>query len=587
MAKNDGAEELANLKHSVAVSEIKLKTQKSIYGTELKISGNLKQQVKEKEKLNELDRENEKIRLDVLNLEKKIGDKAKEQEKGLINHLKKSATILSITKTMQSAIEKISATQRDTANHMGVTLNKAAKINKNIAKELALSGQVDTTRHEILETMHEMDDVMRSSNLYNEKMAMNLSVTANKLNISRTEAAKLSADMQMIDGASAEAAESTLVLVKNFADAKGVKMGAVMKDVAAQGKAFTNWSGMSLKNMMRTAVETRKMGFELSDAMNVANKLLDVEGSIESQMKFNVLTGKDANFDKARALMLEGKHAEALAEVRDQVGDISKLNILELQSLEQATGMTRDKLMTSTAIKENAATNVELEQQAAEALERGDTALANQLLSQLDGTTAAEANANAQTNIQESLATQFADQKKMKNIMLGIQIIQGTIAAISAAKAVAELTAASALTMGLGIVGILAGLSLGVAAMTGAFSSTKPAAKKPGDLGIDPNGGPVVMSPKEGGLFQGTKNDGISMSPSHGVNGGGEGSSGVAQKLDTLIEVLSRSGTNGSSAVAQKLDIVIQLLSQQRILNVSGTQLAEVMDLERVPVGIG
>jgi hypothetical protein len=41
-----------------------------------------------------------------------------------------------------------------------------------------------------------------------------------------------------------------------------------------------------------------------------------------------------------------------------------------------------------------------------------------------------------------------------------------------------------------------------------------------GDLAINPNGGPVVASPREGGIYQGTKNDGVSMSPSHGGGGG-------------------------------------------------------------------
>ena len=41
-----------------------------------------------------------------------------------------------------------------------------------------------------------------------------------------------------------------------------------------------------------------------------------------------------------------------------------------------------------------------------------------------------------------------------------------------------------------------------------------------GDLSINPNGGPVVASPREGGIYQGTKNDGVSMSPGHGGGGG-------------------------------------------------------------------
>jgi hypothetical protein len=70
-------------------------------------------------------------------------------------------------------------------------------------------------------------------------------------------------------------------------------------------------------------------------------------------------------------------------------------------------------------------------------------------------------------------------------------------------------------------------------------------------VSIDPNGGPVVGSPQEGTLYQGTKNDGVSMSPDHGssggAGGGGGGTSGDPDKLtpsdiktqtDALISVL-------------------------------------------------
>jgi len=500
-----------------------------------------------------------RIQGNILKTEQAITKEGDAQEKSLLRRIAKSSSILAVTSKMKDAIASISATQRDTANHMNVTLNYAAKLNKKIAKELVDAKMVDTTRGQILETMHEMDDVFKSSSLYNAKMAMDLSVTANKLNISRAEAAKLSAGMQLIDGASAETANNTLLLSKNLADAKGVKFGAVMKDVAAQGKAFTNFSGMSLKNMIRTAVETRKMGFELSDAMNVANKLLDIEGSIESQMKFNVLTGKEANFDKARALMLENDMAGALDEVRKQVGDISNLNMLELQSLEEATGLTRDKLMSSTALAETAANNVEAENAAADALERGDAVLAEQVQKKLDATTADEANANAQTNIKESLGAQLANQKQLKAVLLGIQIVQGALAAIETVRAIAAVTSMSAATLGIGAVAIAGGIALAAGAMTSATSEAKSSAKIDDGM-IGPDGG-LMVSGRKGSI--------------------------QLNKDDSVIAGTNLGGGGGSSVVAQKLDMVIELLKQQRVLNVSGTQLAEVMDLESIPVGMG
>jgi len=63
------------------------------------------------------------------------------------------------------------------------------------------------------------------------------------------------------------------------------------------------------------------------------------------------------------------------------------------------------------------------------------------------------------------------------------------------------------------------GIPLALLAIGGLFTLFSKA-KSAGDVGIDPNGGPVVASPREGALFQGTKNDGVSMSPSHGTPNG-------------------------------------------------------------------
>jgi hypothetical protein len=300
------------------------------------------------------------------------------------------------------------------------------------------------------------------------------------------------------------------------------------------------------------------MGFELNDAMNIANKLLDIEGSIESQMKFNVITGKNANFDKARALVLEGKHAEALKEVTSQVGDINNLGVIGNKVLNEAVGMDVTKLQTAQAIAAVGNDNVALQEAANEALATGNESLATALQAKLDATTADEANENAQKNIQESLAAQVQNQKVMKGILMSIQIVQGTIAAIASVKAIAELTSMSALTVGIGMLATLAAVGTGVAYMNRASSSAKSSNMKDGVIGSD--GGMVVSGPK--GSIQ-------------------------LDKDDSIIAGTNLGGSGGGSGMGEKLDKIIYLLSQQRVLNVSGTQLSEVMALERIPIGMG
>ena len=94
---------------------------------------------------------------------------------------------------------------------------------------------------------------------------------------------------------------------------------------------------------------------------------------------------------------------------------------------------------------------------------------------------------------------------------------------------------------------ILATIAAG-AAITSLFSSASQAEQK-GDVGIKPNGGPIVASLQEGKIFQGTRNDGVEMSPTAGdpnmgrAGGGGANMAQINALLQQLINVITTSGT--------------------------------------------
>tara|TARA_R110002012_G_scaffold217939_3_gene389193 strand:+ start:8480 stop:10765 length:2286 start_codon:yes stop_codon:yes gene_type:complete len=133
--------------------------------------------------------------------------------------------------------------------------------------------------------------------------------------------------------------------------------------------------------------------------------------------------------------------------------------------------------------------------------------------------------------LQESL-----NMAKLKEGAIGVKNMVKTAAegAMVLGKAIATLFGSfGAIPFGLGI-------PLAIAAAGGLFAMFSKATSV-GDLGIDPNGGPIVASPREGGLFQGTRNDGVSMSPSHGADGGGGGNvaAAIAQTNALLRELIS------------------------------------------------
>ena len=108
---------------------------------------------------------------------------------------------------------------------------------------------------------------------------------------------------------------------------------------------------------------------------------------------------------------------------------------------------------------------------------------------------------------------------------------EGILLAVKVATAAATLVGVSVATLGIGTAVGLAAAAAGIAYLSSQTS-------KVGDLGIDPNGGPIVMSPSEGSIFQGTNNDGLSMGPGFGTKGGSGGGSVASVNMNETNNIM-------------------------------------------------
>lgn len=134
-----------------------------------------------------------------------------------------------------------------------------------------------------------------------------------------------------------------------------------------------------------------------------------------------------------------------------------------------------------------------------------------------------EAIITAANNIREGVASNFGKVKVFLQERLNLaKLTEGGISVKNLAKSAME----GAMVLGKAIAGLFSsfsaipfgiGIPLAIAAAGGLFAMFKKATAV-GDLGIDPNGGPIVSSPTVGGIFQGDKRDGLSMGPGMGTN---------------------------------------------------------------------
>jgi hypothetical protein len=150
---------------------------------------------------------------------------------------------------------------------------------------------------------------------------------------------------EILGGAQAYAAQNKLVINEK----------EVLKEVSKASASLKLSLGGSTEALAVAVVQAKQFGLNLEQAESISHSLLQFEDSISSELEAELLTGKNFNFERARSLALEGKTAEAAAEVAKQVGsakDFGKLNVIQQEAIAKSMGMQRDELAQSLMDKE-------------------------------------------------------------------------------------------------------------------------------------------------------------------------------------------------------------------------------------------
>ncbi len=122
---------------------------------------------------------------------------------------------------------------------------------------------------------------------------------------------------------------------------------AVLNDISTASASIVVSLGMSPQLLAEAATEARALGLSLAQVDAIAGSLLDFESSIENELKFQMLTGKEINLDKARQLALDNDLAglsEEIAKNSEITEAFATGNRIQQQAAADALGMSRDEL---------------------------------------------------------------------------------------------------------------------------------------------------------------------------------------------------------------------------------------------------
>ena len=344
--------------------------------------------------------------------------------------------------------------------------------------------------------------------------------------------------LSLANGASFdENADSLINQVNALNKSNGLYVNAkgVLKDVSKLSAATTLSLGKNPEALAEAVTVAKQLGMEMSKIDAIAGSLLDFESSIENELQAELLLNKDINLEKARQAALNNDFATVAKEIAEQAGnsaEFTAMNRIQQEALAKAVGMSREDLAETLFLQESIAgasgdeavrrervlnariKEVGLAQAQKEAQEGGLQAM----LDQATASEKMEASMGKLNELSNALGAMLAPVVNMFAAIAGaimeskvaMAFLAGVIGAVTVAlgflAAKAIITAVANIWGGMmAFLGPL-GIPLAIAATAGMIGGIAAAVTSVGDVD-SPADGKTQISPKEGGLFELSKND--------------------------------------------------------------------------------
>jgi hypothetical protein len=151
--------------------------------------------------------------------------------------------------------------------------------------------------------------------------------------------ASISSTFMILDGVSKETSLNMQEGLRTMAKQADVNLGALMEDVAAASKDALSYQIKSGPALAKAATFAQSLGTKFTDIANAGkNMVLNYKDSIKAEMSLSAMLGKRVDLSQVRALFAAGETEQALAALKAQGLDPSKMNAFQQEQLKSATG---------------------------------------------------------------------------------------------------------------------------------------------------------------------------------------------------------------------------------------------------------
>jgi len=491
------------------------------------------------------------------------------KQKGILNVLEEKFNIkqfkdtniwVLLFKTALDAALKFNEISVNISKSLGYGTAEADRLAQNMVDVVNHSDNINVTLKNAGEAMTELNDALGLAGEYSADALETQIMLTKQFRLTGEEAAGIY-KFSLLTGQSSSAVNKSMVGA--FVAARNqFRSAADFKKTIAEAAKVSGILASNFQNnpaaIVKAVVQAKALGTTLEQTAKQGEHLLDFQSSIESELKAELLTGKELNLERARAAALAGDQVTLAEELAKNIGDINefdKMNVLQKKAMAEALGLSSDELANQVRLQKIAkeqgksiAQVTEEEAQKAQERQTIQDKFNNAILKLQDlvGNLVAgpfgmllDALSSALTfitwiakpfqfiydvakSIGETIAGWIDAAGPFGTFLKMIAGIAVVLAAYGAYAALAWIPIVGPVLGAVAAAGVIAG---GISALSDAESA--------GDM-ISPADGRTQVSTKEGGLFELSKNDDLLAGPglADKAKGGGRGGESIAPSID-------------------------------------------------------
>ena len=244
------------------------------------------------------------------------------------------------------------------AKNTGVTRTQAEMIRKEFIRIAASSDNILVNSESLLKAQYEFIQALGVTTVGSRQLAESQVFLTENLGISGEKAAEL----QLLLSASGTDVAGLTDRTIGFANAQAAANGflisgqEIIREMATTSAEIQSYYGFQADELARAVFQTRKLGLNLTAANSISESLLNFESSIAGELELELLTSRQMNFERARALAATGDIAGATQEVMEQMMSLTDEQMkspIILQAAAAASGLSVEQISRARLIQKN------------------------------------------------------------------------------------------------------------------------------------------------------------------------------------------------------------------------------------------